>query len=457
MAFHPTAEVAALASWDLTFRVWTVDGRELVRHDADVIASRFSAGGEAVGCIHTDRSVSVWDLHPSREFRTLRVASAGEPVGTVACDRSGKVLLAGTRAGVVLIDMRAGKVAATLPLKSLPVTRASPEGPWIVEEGPGWARPWRLTPATLAAGQVLRIGPPGPKVPLEGSHVHSIQASADGRHLVLQGRQGRIALVEMKEPLPRGLELEHVNAGKVAISPDGRWAASGPVHGRAALVWNFDSAEVVLRQPGRSETMTAAPVFSPDGRWFLISMGEEIVLYEVPAWTAPRWRIAWPEPIQISTPAAFSGDGESWPSASTGARSVWSVRPAARSRDARGPRPRFRERARREPRRPVDRRRDGFGGSPSLDLARIRPALRDLNLDWEGPPRLSRRRRQAAPVRVEIVANTGARRAGWAMTGEDSGLDLDRFRPYLRLLAEVGLDRKLRVLIDPSTSSRRRC
>jgi RNA polymerase sigma-70 factor (ECF subfamily) len=36
------------------------------------------------------------------------------------------------------------------------------------------------------------------------------------------------------------------------------------------------------------------------------------------------------------------------------------------------------------------------------------------------------------------------------MTRGEPGLDLERFRPYLRLLAEVGLDRKLRVLVDPS-------
>jgi WD40 repeat protein len=236
--------------------------------------------------------------------------------------------------------------------------------------------------------------------------VHFIQASADGRRLVNQGRPGRVALIEMTGPQMRGLELEHVNAGKVAISPDGRWAASGPVHGRAAVVWDFDSAEVVLRQPGRSETMTAAPVFSPDGRWLLICMGEEIVLYQVPVWTAPRWRIPRPEPIQISTPAAFSGDGELL-AAGVHWRTIRLIRAGTGEELATLEAPGH------DFVNAIDVSHDGrwiaagtvAGEVHFWDLARIRPALRDLNLDWDGPPRLEPAEGPGvAPVRVEIAA-----------------------------------------------------
>jgi WD40 repeat protein len=96
----------------------------------------------------------------------------------------------------------------------------------------------------------------------------------------------------------------HVAPDSVAISPDGRWAATGSTTDRHVRVWNTTSNALQLELPTGPEPQAA---FSPDGRWFA-SFGDTFTLLEVGSWTA-----APPLPLPDNRPnlgaAAFSPDG----------------------------------------------------------------------------------------------------------------------------------------------------
>jgi WD40 repeat protein len=73
----------------------------------------------------------------------------------------------------------------------------------------------------------------------------------------------------------------HDDARYVAVSPDGRWIATG-THGASAQlkVWEADTGRLVRDLPAEG---MCVPSFSPDGRW-LAATGRGCRLWAVPSW-----------------------------------------------------------------------------------------------------------------------------------------------------------------------------
>jgi WD40 repeat protein len=115
------------------------------------------------------------------------------------------------------------------------------------------------------------------------------------------GLGGRLLVLEGAMNGPR-LVGAHLGLTDVALSPDGRLAATGTHNGHHVKVWEVATGRLVRDLPGR----TARVAFSPDGRWLVSSTNGEYCFYEVGAWEVGHRR-ANGGPCQ--TPLAFSHDG----------------------------------------------------------------------------------------------------------------------------------------------------
>ena len=86
----------------------------------------------------------------------------------------------------------------------------------------------------------------------------------------------------------------------IAISPDGRWAATGSHNSRDGVkVWSLPDGRFEKQFPNAG--MYATPLFSPDGRWLATNLGNELRL-----WTVGDWREG---PRLEGGALAFSPDG----------------------------------------------------------------------------------------------------------------------------------------------------
>jgi hypothetical protein len=117
----------------------------------------------------------------------------------------------------------------------------------------------------------LRLGPPEPlAVPDQGPGFAftGLAASASGKLIgVTLPRRGGAVLLDPDRPWRRTWLAPHDGASSLAISPDGRWAATtsraGSSDGRQLKVWDTVSGKLLLQ----STVGNAKVAFSPDSRW----------------------------------------------------------------------------------------------------------------------------------------------------------------------------------------------
>jgi WD40 repeat protein len=92
----------------------------------------------------------------------------------------------------------------------------------------------------------------------------------------------------------------------VAVSPDGRWVASGGWHNPNVKIWNAATGEQETELP--TETMPNV-AFSPDGRWLVTSTGAEYRFWHPGDWR-PDHRVQRSLNGDLPGPMAFSADGK---------------------------------------------------------------------------------------------------------------------------------------------------
>lgn len=96
----------------------------------------------------------------------------------------------------------------------------------------------------------------------------------------------------------------HTRAEALALSPDGRWAATGGRTDRMIRLWDIATTNQINEFPAAMQPRSA---FSANGRWLAV-MGDEFQLLEVGTWKpAPRLKFTDENPIVGA--CAFSPDG----------------------------------------------------------------------------------------------------------------------------------------------------
>ncbi len=93
----------------------------------------------------------------------------------------------------------------------------------------------------------------------------------------------------------------HANVRSIAISPDGKWVATGTWHGRGVVLWNAETGQKVRDLFPEANSATVA--FSPDGKWLVAGANSVYRLWQVGSWDHHDIPGAFPYAI------AFSGDG----------------------------------------------------------------------------------------------------------------------------------------------------
>jgi WD40 repeat protein len=116
------------------------------------------------------------------------------------------------------------------------------------------------------------------------TRVNRAALSLDGRHLaVTHESEGESFIFDLQDPSAKPVVLKpHPLVDHIAISPDGRWAATGSWHNFFVKVWDARSGDLLRTLPMPHRTTVA---FSPDGRWLATST-TEYQLWEVGSWQA---------------------------------------------------------------------------------------------------------------------------------------------------------------------------
>jgi WD40 repeat protein len=105
--------------------------------------------------------------------------------------------------------------------------------------------------------------------------------SSDGRYLaVTEPLKDRACVFDLRNPGAKIVLAPHPRVDRIALSPDGRWAATASFYDALVNVWDVHAGELLrsFKMPDR-----ASVTFSPDGRW-LAASSSQYQLWEIGTW-----------------------------------------------------------------------------------------------------------------------------------------------------------------------------
>jgi eukaryotic-like serine/threonine-protein kinase len=320
--FSPGGELLATAGWGGTVRFWDPAAGRLVLVQEGVAgynSPAFSPDGRLFGPTVSGSQITLW--HVAAGQRACASLRRPGKVAVTGCDfsRDGRLLAAVDERGLVqLWDVRARSYLASLPSPagvSIVFDKAS-DG--LLTAGAQGLHRWPIREAKLADGEiagadgaetVLRVGPPESLSLPGGLSCVSLDAAGKTLAVAISGKgqaiivrpNGRKVMLERAEP-----SLRHA-----ALSPDGRWLATGTWFGSAdstPKVWDATTGKLVKELADASRTGDSISSFSGDGRWLVISNDEQ----QARCWRVGSWRAgpAISRSFRRYSGPAFSPDGK---------------------------------------------------------------------------------------------------------------------------------------------------
>jgi serine/threonine protein kinase/WD40 repeat protein len=299
-AFSHSGDLLATNSWSGVLRLWEPLSGRLLFH----MPGR-SIGLNDLGFSHDDRRLAgtfrgdkllTWEIADNRAYRGLardwKLTRAS--ILSLAAGMNGRLIVGGTDAGMLFWDSTTRRQLAFVSTPGGASVVIDPSGA-VLEGGKAGIllRPIRIDPAGPTShdlGPAQTIATPSPSL--------DIAASRDGRVLASAQGWGAVVIHRDRPGLPVRLD-GHDDCRYVAVSPDGRWVATGS-HGQSPVVkvWDVERGAMRAELPTSGGTRVG---FSPDGRW-LVTAGEKVRLWETDGWKNPR-------ELPGEQPAAFSADG----------------------------------------------------------------------------------------------------------------------------------------------------
>jgi serine/threonine protein kinase/WD40 repeat protein len=301
VTFAANGDVLISTSWDGSIRLWNPwTGRELLRFMGD--AFHVSRDGYHVASRAGDTH-TLWEVKPSREFRTLPRTPIVErnDIAEVGFSPDGRWLAATADNGIRLWDVPSGKAHAFFATTTAEDVEFHPSGKELFTSGAAGVYRW----AFRREGDTLQIGP-ARKLPVPGGKTR-IGLDKRGRTLAaVDGSQRGLGwILDLESSGNDARQLHHPLSASVAVSPDGSLVAAGAHNGRGVGVWESSSGKLVRHLlPEEPVTRVA---FSPNGRWLVIGVRSELSLWEVASWK--RIGVIRREQGSQTSNAAFSGDG----------------------------------------------------------------------------------------------------------------------------------------------------
>jgi WD40 repeat protein len=283
--YDRAGDLMASWGWDGTTRIWDpVGGRELVSFHG---LFRGWGPGDRSLLAWEGREATVYEVALGRECRTLGHGRVGNRVPTengglwsIGFSPDSRWFAAAGGAGVYVYRASDG-MAVTHLLKDFCESVAfQPDGRiltynfsrglarWLVRFGPEDA-------LAFDPPEILRA--PGD---IHGSINYLAQDRAGRLILLADWKWDRALLLDLNSPGVPPRFLSHKEIRSVALSPDGRWAATGTWTGKDVKVWDTATGTLVKNWPAGGASVT----FSPDGRWFATHHDGAYWLYRVGTW-----------------------------------------------------------------------------------------------------------------------------------------------------------------------------
>jgi WD40 repeat protein len=406
LSAHPDGDLLASASWDGTLRLWSMStGEELVRAPIPISLNfKFSRDGRFLGPGYDGTTFWFWDVTIANTCRRL-VAPEESDRGTwgVSFHPDVDLLASAGPAGVRLAAPRRGQMLAFLNLPGTNDAFFDAEGRSLITSGSSGLLRWPLSIGSSAPVSI-RLGPAEPLGPARGLPTGRACSVLDGTLLAIavDRELGQTVIEDRSRPGWKVKIQGHHGLERVALSPDGRWLATGTWKGTGVKIWDTRTAKL---ERTLSVEGSADVTFSPDGTRLVTGSGKEYCFWDVETWSK---RLSLDRQHAGGMPGKFVFSPSARLAALTRTRDLVELVDPVTGRGV----------ARLE--LPDSRQVAGLGFSPDggllavtyrtnsiriWDLKDLRRRLKNLDLDWDEPSSPSNREEPKSwisPARLEI-------------------------------------------------------
>jgi serine/threonine protein kinase/WD40 repeat protein len=411
LTFHPAGGLLASSSWEGVLRLWEPStGRQVIQIPMQAQPA-FSADGRWLGIAWLGGAqVQLLEVLPGVEYRTI-VSSLGAGKGEYYSgdiSPDGRILALGMGDGLRLLDLGSGRELDHVPGSRVENVAFDADGTCLLTCGRDGARRWPLIAESSATSRPL-LGPPQ-SLPIAAAPM-KMSLDATGKTAAFVSETSGVGwMLDLNSQTLLGPRMEHLSAAYVALSPDGRWAATSGWHSPFVRLWDAQNGTLIEEwEPGVQNTV----FFTPDSRELVICSGEAIEFRDVTTLTSRRWERDLSHFPAFSV--AFSNDGrvmavDMVPGA-IDIREIASGRTLARLIDPNGDRATW-----------LEFSPDGtqlvvgalYADAIHIwDLRAIRRQLNEIGLDWDwpepDPPAAKTGTQEAPPLQIELVGRPGSK------------------------------------------------
>jgi WD40 repeat protein len=285
LTFHPDGSLLASGSWDGSLRLWHVNtGEELLRTPMPYCYNlRFSRNGRSLGPGCDGPSFWFWDVTPATSCRRISALGGAETVTWgISFHPEADLLASAGHGGVRLVAPRRGQVLAFLNLPGTQDAFFDADGRSLITSGRSGLLRWPLK-LGFSTTEESRLGPAQPLGLARGLPTGRGCSALGGTLMAIAiDRELGQALVEDRSRPGRRVKVQgHPGLERVALSPDGRWLATGTWRGTGVKIWDAQSGEL---ERSLAVEDSADVVFSPDGKRLVTSSGNEFSFWDVGTW-----------------------------------------------------------------------------------------------------------------------------------------------------------------------------
>jgi serine/threonine protein kinase/WD40 repeat protein len=295
-SYNRAGDQIASGCWDCVLRLWDVrTGRQLFSTPSNVPALRFSPDDRRLAAgIDGQQKVKLWAVTPACGYRALIPAPMPGKRETCNCTISPKDQLVAIAMSdtIAFWDLPTGGQLTSLPMGNYQCALFEPSGALLTAGKDGLQR-W---PLRRDSPEPLDIGPPQ-RLPLPTA-VGQIATSRDG--LTIASAEYWGALVWRQDRPGPPIKLSpHEDTRAIAVSPDGRWVATGSYFATKVKIWDANTGAFVHELPVEAGSNVS---FSPDGRWLATDGGG------CRLWSVDSWQLG-PQ-VGVGGHPTFSPDGK---------------------------------------------------------------------------------------------------------------------------------------------------
>jgi WD40 repeat protein len=293
VVFNSGGELLASLGWDAILRLWDpMTGKLLLSKEGGAKVPQFSRDDRLLGATYSGSQWEIWEVtRGGPQCRTLAGPPEEGAVHSADFGLGGRLLAWSSHIGVGLWDLGKNRQLAFSDIGEVAYLLFDRSDGSMITCGRRGLERWPVVSvphqgAKSGSPPQRQIGPPQLLHP--PARLNQFDLSADGRRLVVCDMERALAFILNPRDPAAKVVLRQPHLAHVAISPDGRWVATGTYWGgptAAVKVWDASSGACVRDLEVGDDAIV---IFSPDGYWLATDKGREICLWRVGTWERDR-------------------------------------------------------------------------------------------------------------------------------------------------------------------------